>query len=59
MIVNKSKSRKYALEYAARARAHKFTRVDASFYIYLDNKLKEYIRCVIMSLPSKGKTISF
>jgi hypothetical protein len=55
-LLNRKQVKQYALE-QARHRAHKFTRVGASFYIQCEAHLREFIAHNIHRLPSKGKTI--
>ena len=55
-LINRAKVREFALE-MAKSRAQKFTRVGAPFFLRCEAQLKEYIRCSIQRLPSKGKTI--
>lgn len=54
-------SRKHVKEFAltvAGQRSHKFTRVGGEFFIKVEGQVKEFIRCYVRSLPSKGKTIN-
>jgi len=55
-LLNRKQVKAYALE-AARARAHKFTRVGRSFYDQCEADLRQFISGYIRRLPSKGKTI--
>ena len=55
-LLNRRQVKEYALE-RARHRAHKFTRVGASFYIQCEAHLRDFIQNYIHRLPSKGKTI--
>ena len=60
-IKTKLISRKHVKEYAlcvAKERAHKFTRVDADFYIQCEAQMKTFIRNYVSRLPSKAKTIT-
>ncbi len=41
----------------AKDRAHRFTRVGGEFLLKCEGRLKEFIRCYVRQLPSKGKTI--
>jgi len=59
--LNKKAVKVGILEYAGKTRHHKFTRVEKSVYIWLQNRLEETIDELIAELiheqPSKGKTI--
>jgi YD repeat-containing protein len=55
MLINKKHVKMFALE-MARGRTHKFTRVDGDFLIKCEANLKEFVRCHVHRLPSKGKT---
>jgi hypothetical protein len=57
-LIKKSMCRRHILEYAQKNRSHVFTRVDPNVYIHLDFKIREHIRNIVSSQPSKGKTIS-
>ena len=57
MLINRSKVKEFALE-MAKHRAHKFTRVGSEFFIKCEVNLKTFIRNLVHSLPSKGKTIT-
>jgi len=56
-LINKTKARNFMLECAARARAHKFTRVAPSVYDQLEAFVRDKCRAIVHSQPSKGKTI--
>jgi hypothetical protein len=56
MLINKKNTRDFAL-YAAKGRAHKFSRVSADYYLRAESALKEWIRKDLNTLPSVGKTI--
>ncbi len=55
-LIRKQHVKAYALE-MAKARAHKFTRVGAEFYVRCEGMMKAFIRGYIHRLPSVGKTI--
>ena len=55
-LISKKHVKAFALE-MAKARAHKFSRVSADFYVHCEVALKEYIRGQVHRLPSVGKTI--
>lgn len=56
MLINRTKVKEFTLE-MAKGRAHKFTRVSASFLLQCEGQLKEFIRNYVHRLPSKGRTI--
>lgn len=56
-LINKTKTRNFILEYAARTRAHKFTRVAPSVFDQLEASVRDKCRAIIQCQPSKGKTI--
>jgi len=56
-MINKRELRTFLLDYAARGRAHKFTRVGAERYPQAEAVLREWARRTVDRLPSKGKTI--
>jgi hypothetical protein len=56
LSINKSVTRKFVLA-AASKRAHKFTRVKASFYNKADANYKVWLMRYVEQLPSRGKTI--
>ena len=54
-------SRKHVKDFALAVpgqRAHQFTRVGGQFSFKVEVNVKEFIRCHVKSLPSKGKTIT-
>lgn len=57
-IIVKSLCKTYLLDFAARNRSHKFTRVSSKVYDYLEAKTRENMQNIVNSHPSKGKTIS-
>ena len=56
-LINKKECRRFLLEYAERERHHKFTRVGADAYESLEVMLRELMRGLVKSQPSKGRTI--
>jgi len=56
-LISRKHVKDFSLTIAAQ-RAHKFTRVGADFFIKVEANAKEFIRCYVRSLPSKGKTIT-
>ena len=56
-MLNKSAVRQFLLDYAAREKAHKFTRVGGAAYEYLESRLRDSCRSLVNGQPSKGKTI--
>lgn len=56
-LVNRACVRRFLLEYAARSRAHRFTRVADSALDQVEAVVREQCRSVVRSQPSAGKTI--
>jgi hypothetical protein len=56
-LVNRSAARNFLLEFAARNRAHRFTRVGDAVYDQLEAALREKCRSLVNAQPSCGKTI--
>lgn len=56
-LVNRQAARRFLLEYAARNRSHRFTRVGDGVYDQLEAALREKCRALVSSQPSCGKTI--
>jgi hypothetical protein len=56
-LLNKQAVRKFLLEYSERSRHHEFTRVSPSVFEDLEVSLRESMRAIVKSQPSKGKTI--
>ena len=56
-LINKTKTRNFILEYAARTRAYKFTRVALPVFDQLEAAMREKCRGIVHSQPSKGRTI--
>jgi len=57
-MINEAACRRYALDYAARTRAHKFTRVASNLMDHLDGAVLRAIESVIKSHPSMGTTLA-
>lgn len=57
MLINKSNVRKFALNYAKRSGRNQFTRVSQDVIDHAEFKVREAIRNVVDTIPSKGKTI--
>lgn len=57
-FINKSRCKKFALDFAKSNRAQKFTRVGEAFYISCENALRTHMSNRINCHPSKGKTIT-
>ncbi len=56
-LLCKSEVKKFVLDFASRERHHKFTRVSAECYPYLESKLRDAIRQLVAGQPSSGVTI--
>jgi len=56
-LINKQNCRKFLLEYAERSRHHKFTRVGKDAFDTIESQLRNVMRNLVDSQPSKGKTI--
>jgi hypothetical protein len=56
-LIHKSAVRRFLLEYAARNRAHRFTRVDDGVYDQLEATVRDRCRALVNAQPSCGKTI--
>jgi hypothetical protein len=56
-VTSPSKVKKYMLEFAKGNRAHPFTRVSQDTLDKVEAKAREVIRAIVMSAPSKGKTL--
>lgn len=55
--INKSRCKKYALEYASQNKFHKFNRVSEEFLIEAESVLRSWMQRRIDSHPSIGKTL--
>jgi len=56
-LLNKSKVKKYILEFAEANRAHKFTRVSQEAIDRVEAAARSAARSIVTSSPSKGKTL--
>lgn len=56
-LLNKQNCKKFILEFAAREKHHKFTRVSGDCYPYLESKVRDAIRNLVAGQPSKGVTV--
>jgi hypothetical protein len=56
-LTNKTKVKKYILEYAANNRAHKFTRVSQETLDRVEAAARAACKAIATSAPSKGKTL--
>lgn len=56
-LINSASVKRYALEYAAANKYHKFNRVSAGFLDRVSRHLRHWIEEAVDGQPSKGKTI--
>ena len=56
-LINKSKVKKYILEFAATNRAHKFSRVSQESIDRVEAAARAAAKAIVTSAPSKGKTL--
>ena len=56
-LINKSKVKKYILEFAEANRAHKFTRVSQEAIDRVEAAARAAAKSIVTSAPSKGKTL--
>jgi hypothetical protein len=56
-LINKSKVKKYILEFAEANRAHKFTRVSQEAMDKVEAAVRSACKAIVTSAPSKGKTL--
>ena len=56
-LINKSKVKKYILEFAEANRSHKFTRVSQEAIDRVEAAARAAAKAIVTSAPSKGKTI--
>lgn len=56
-FLNAKSTKQFALDYAAKSRAHKFERVGESFIQRIDAAVRQAIVREIAAHPSKGKTL--
>jgi len=56
-LVNRRLAKAWMLEFADRNRTHKFTRVSPEVFDRIEGRVREFMRHIVDSQPSKGKTI--
>ena len=56
-LINKSKVKRYILDYAANNRSHKFTRVSQEAIDRVEAAARSAAKAIVTSAPSKGKTL--
>ena len=56
-LINRSKVKRYILDYASENRAHKFTRVSQEATDRVEAAARSAARAIVTSAPSKGKTL--
>ena len=56
-LINRKSIRRFLLDYAARSRAHSYTRVAPEVYDRIEAGVREQCRRIVQSQPSAGKTI--
>ena len=56
-LINRKAIRRYLLDYAARSRAHTYTRVAPEVYDRVEAGVREQCRKIVHAQPSAGKTI--
>lgn len=56
-LISPSKTKRFILDYASKARAHKFTRVSQTALDKVEAAARAAARSVVDSAPSKGKTL--
>jgi hypothetical protein len=56
-LINKSKVKKYILEFAEANRAHKFSRVSQEAMDKVEAAVRSACKGIVTSAPSKGKTL--
>ena len=56
-LINRKAVRRFLLDYAARSRAHSYTRVAPEVYGKVEAAVREQCRRIVQSQPSAGKTI--
>jgi hypothetical protein len=56
-LINKSKVKRYLLEYAEKNRAHKFTRVGQETIDRVEAAARSACKAIVTQAPSKGKTL--
>jgi len=56
-LINKSKVKRYILEFAEANRAHKFTRVSQEAIDRVEAAARAAAKAIVTQAPSKGKTL--
>jgi hypothetical protein len=56
-LINKSKVKKYILEFAEANRAHKFSRVSQETIDRVEAAARSACKAIVTQAPSKGKTL--
>lgn len=56
-LINKSKVKRFILDFASENRAHKFTRVSQETLDKVEAAARSAARAIVTSAPSKGKTL--
>lgn len=56
-LINKSKVKRYILDFASENRAHKFTRVSQEALDKVEAAARAAAKSIVTSAPSKGKTL--
>lgn len=56
-LISPSKVKRFILDYAAKNRAHKFTRVSQTAIDKVEGAVRSACRHIVDSAPSKGKTL--
>lgn len=56
-LINRSKVKRYILDFASDNRAHKFTRVSQEAIDRVEAAARAAAKSIVTSAPSKGKTL--
>lgn len=56
-LINKSKVKRYILDFASENRSHKFTRVSQDAIDMVEAAARAAAKAIVTSAPSKGKTL--
>lgn len=56
-LINRSKVKRYILDFASENRAHKFTRVSQEALDKVEAAARTAAKAIVTSAPSKGKTL--
>jgi len=56
-LINKSKVKRYILDYASKNRTHTFTRVSQEAIDRVEAAARAAAKAIVTSAPSKGKTL--